>query len=235
MKDKLKNILFSKPVCFIFIVFCVLILFSFNKSYATESTSTTETTTSTTTTSPTSLVVSDSDFLDCFDIALKDFNDNGYKLTHYLSFIEMNLDNTFTIELFWTDFDKFNYYITSGGYFAIERPLSRGVYKFSLVDGSFSLYSSNIKTSTSSTGSTSLNTASDLLYYDLDVYDEDGVLFLKKNQPVQLKVLPEVEGLNLGQVMKEILGVLPVILIILVGLIGLRKALAMLFRILRKS
>lgn len=67
--------------------------------------------------------------------------------------------------------------------------------------------------------------------YDVIKTGSNEVFF----KPPQGILAPVVAQVTMGKVLQEILGILPIMIIILVGLIGLRKGLALLFRILRQS
>lgn len=81
----------------------------------------------------------------------------------------------------------------------------------------------------------------EVLYTTLDLYDYDNQSVIKFSKTgdnffFQMVVLQEVmEGMEKEAVMKEIVGILPVIMSVVVSLIALRKALQMLLNFLRKS
>ena len=64
------------------------------------------------------------------------------------------------------------------------------------------------------------------------------VVFQKASQPIvetQGTLAKIVEGQETNKVMEEVLGILPTIIVVLIGLIGLRKAWAFLVSLLRRS
>lgn len=77
------------------------------------------------------------------------------------------------------------------------------------------------------------------LEYDVSNKISDNYYFVSGNavfyQPPQVVLTPIMKETPLEEVMKEILGILPVILVIIVGLISLRKALRLLSKVLHRS
>lgn len=74
------------------------------------------------------------------------------------------------------------------------------------------------------------------IYSSHDVLDSSGnVVFQKASQPVQGTLAKIVEKQETNKVMEEILGILPVIIVVLVGLIAIRKAIAFLAHLLHQS
>lgn len=72
----------------------------------------------------------------------------------------------------------------------------------------------------------------------VDIYDSNKVDLVFQAPPVveaQGVVAPQLEGVQMIQVMKEIMGVLPLIIVVVVSLVGLRKALQMLSTLLHKA
>ena len=78
-----------------------------------------------------------------------------------------------------------------------------------------------------------ITTSDDLLKYGSKLNGDDDFFF----QPptVETTLAPIMEETPLEGVLQEIVGILPVVLVIIAGLIGLRKALAMLSRVLHQS
>ena len=75
-----------------------------------------------------------------------------------------------------------------------------------------------------------------VLASNYDVLDQNGkVVFQKTPVGVQPTLAPIVQQVPLEETIKEIVGILPIVLIILVGLIGLRKALALLSQTLHNA
>lgn len=71
----------------------------------------------------------------------------------------------------------------------------------------------------------------------VDIYDSNKVDLVFQVPPVveaQAVVANQLEGVQMIQVMKEIMGVLPLIIVVVVSLVGLRKALQMLSTLLHK-
>ena len=78
----------------------------------------------------------------------------------------------------------------------------------------------------------------DIVYSTFDIYskeNEDELVFQKTPVGVQSTLVPIVQEAPLEGVIQEIVGILPIVLITLVGLIGLRKGLALLSQILHKA
>ena len=74
----------------------------------------------------------------------------------------------------------------------------------------------------------------DVLYSSVDIHDTSGGVFFQKTPvPVLVEVMsPEVVE---KKTVQEILGVLPLIIVVVVSFLGLRKALKMLLSLLRRS
>ena len=78
------------------------------------------------------------------------------------------------------------------------------------------------------------------LVYDITPHIDDSYIFVSGNvvfcQPLEEMILaPIMEKTPLEEVMREILGILPVVLITIVGLISLRKGLQLLSTVLHRS
>lgn len=74
--------------------------------------------------------------------------------------------------------------------------------------------------------------------YNADIYNTDNTLFFLapvQAVPLQGEIAQKLEGVEMSQVMKEIVGVLPLIIVVVVSLVGLRKALTMLSTLLHKA
>lgn len=67
-----------------------------------------------------------------------------------------------------------------------------------------------------------------------DIFDNSGNVFFQK-APLLTKMAQVVQESKPEETLKEIVGILPLILVVVVSLIGLHKALSMLFRLLRQS
>ena len=72
------------------------------------------------------------------------------------------------------------------------------------------------------------------LYSTFNIYTDENLsdFFLK---PPLRTLTPVVQEESLQGILNQVLGILPIVMLILVGLIGLRKGLALLFRFLRQS
>lgn len=73
-----------------------------------------------------------------------------------------------------------------------------------------------------------------------DIYDYyDNLVFQappqEQIQATSLVIAPQVEGVQMNKVLQEILGILPVILLVIVGLLAIRKGIQMIMAFLRKS
>lgn len=78
----------------------------------------------------------------------------------------------------------------------------------------------------------------DIVYSTFDIYskeNEDELVFQKTPVGVQSTLAPIVQEAPLEGTVQEIVGILPIVLIILIGLIGLRKGLALLSQTLHKA
>lgn len=77
---------------------------------------------------------------------------------------------------------------------------------------------------------------SQIIYSNTDLCDVNGeVVFQKAPAVAQVVLAPIAQEAPLEGIVQEIVGILPIVLIILVGLIGLRKALALLSQTLHKA
>lgn len=82
----------------------------------------------------------------------------------------------------------------------------------------------------------SCETAFSYYYTSKDIKKEDDVFFHQSPQGIIATLVEEIQKTGImGQVMKEILGVLPLIIVVVVSLVGLRKALQMLSMLLHKA
>ena len=99
---------------------------------------------------------------------------------------------------------------------------------------------------TNNSSSYSFLTSSSIVYSTLDIYNvssfNDGVAVLSDEvvfqgaRPQQVGQLAQIiTAETMDNPLQEIMGIIPIIMIVLVGFLGLRKALALLFRILRRS
>lgn len=84
------------------------------------------------------------------------------------------------------------------------------------------------------------NSTVSVVYSSYDVFDTNGnVVFQappqEQIQATSLVVAPQVEGVQMNKVLQEILGILPVILLVIVGLLAIRKGIQMIMAFLRKS
>lgn len=70
-----------------------------------------------------------------------------------------------------------------------------------------------------------------IIYSNHDIYNTDGTIFF--HPAPQGIVAQQVEEVEMSQALQEILGILPLILVVVVSLVGLRKALQMLFNSLK--
>lgn len=70
-------------------------------------------------------------------------------------------------------------------------------------------------------------------YANCNCYNLDGTVFFKA--PAKGILVQKLEGVEMSQIMKEIIVILPLTIVVVVSLVGLRKALAMLFTLLRKA
>lgn len=76
----------------------------------------------------------------------------------------------------------------------------------------------------------------EFLYTNADIYDynnPDEVLFQSPTQKVGGIVATQVQGTQMDKTLQEITGLLPVVLVVIVGLIAIRKGILFLMRILR--
>ena len=72
-----------------------------------------------------------------------------------------------------------------------------------------------------------------IAYSTFNIYDEDGNVFFL-GTPLSLAEVMEAEAKE-KRTLGEVLGILPLILVVMVSYLGLRKALSMLFRLLRHA
>ena len=71
-----------------------------------------------------------------------------------------------------------------------------------------------------------------------DIYDNNGNLVFQvppQVEEVQGILAPVVEKVEMSQTLSEIVKLLPLIIVVVVSFLGLRKALQMLFKVLRTS
>ena len=81
-----------------------------------------------------------------------------------------------------------------------------------------------------------IDSVDQIVFSSCDILNSDGeVVFQKTPVGVQSTLVPIVQQAPLEETTKEIVGILPIVLIILVGLIGLRKGLALLSQTLHKA
>ena len=79
-------------------------------------------------------------------------------------------------------------------------------------------------------------TISALVYANDDLYDTDGnVVFQKARQELATIIRPQVEGIQLQEILQEIIQILPLTIAVVVSFLGLRKALSWLLTRLRQS
>lgn len=71
--------------------------------------------------------------------------------------------------------------------------------------------------------------------YDKNIYCDSSCEQVFIQAPAQGEIAPKLEGVEMSQAMKEIVGLVPLVIGLLVLAIGLRKALQILFQILRNS
>lgn len=227
MKDKLKNIIFSKPVCFAFVLFCVLVLFSFVPVHATENEAETNV----------------------------DEELNNTLVQKYGQGLELLPDDTVVYDYIITDNREDNggyyfYYFVDENYHC-HVSLEAGATTEGIIVANncyvvlFDQPNYDTPTLVVSTPSTVENgspyTASEyIIRSSFDIQDVNGTgapVFTQTplEFPSMGIIADKIQTVDMSQTMAEILGVLPVVLIILVGLIGLRKGLAMLSRILRSA
>ncbi|MGN1327824.1 MAG: hypothetical protein ACI4VQ_07110 [Clostridia bacterium] len=144
----------------------------------------------------------------------------------------------------------YDYIITSDGYVYVATRENYSMYVNHLWDGDFinctgcTIFyfgtedSFNVAVSSTNGSNYTEVTESEgkyITYSSYDVLDSDGVLFFLQT-PLRMGVLaPIVEKVEMIPVMKEIVGVLPLIIVVVVSLVGLRKALRMLSTLLRKA
>lgn len=214
MKDKLKNIIFSKPVCFIFIVFCVLVLFNFNSVNA-------------------SVPVDTDEF-------------NAYLVDKYNQGLELLPDDVTVYDYIVTDNRTDNggfyfYYFISPEYICnISGRFINANFCYIVLFDQPNYDTPNLVVDSPKTdGITNYTSASYIIRSSFNITSggsDPETVFTQAPLPLpQGVVVDKIQTVDMSQTMAEILGVLPVVLIILVGLIGLRKGLAMLSRILRSA
>lgn len=82
---------------------------------------------------------------------------------------------------------------------------------------------------------TGLSPSRDLLYSNCDILVEgtDKVVFQKAKEPTQLTTIAK--SMDFLAVIKEILGILPMILVVLIGLLSLRKAIQLMLKMLHQA
>lgn len=214
MKDKIKNVLFSKPLCFIFIVFCVLVLFNFSSVNA-------------------SVPVDTDEF-------------NAYLVDKYNQGLELLPDDVTVYDYIVTDNRTDNggfyfYYFISPEYDCIVsgRFINANFCYIILFDQPNYDTPNLVIDSPKTDGMTSYTSSSYIIRSSFNITSggsDPETVFTQTPLPLpQGVVVEKIQGVEMEKTLEEIVKILPVILIILVGLIGLRKALAMLFRILRQS
>lgn len=92
----------------------------------------------------------------------------------------------------------------------------------------------NFSVAVSSTNGSKYTYGDAIIYSSFDVL-KDGTIFFLKTPVVQGIIAPKLEGVEMSQTIQEIVAILPLIIVVVVSLVGLRKALQMLSTLLRKA
>lgn len=74
-----------------------------------------------------------------------------------------------------------------------------------------------------------------IIYSNFDIYNSDGTVFFQPAPLTQGIVAQQVEQIKMTQILQEIITLLPLILVVMVSLVGLRKGLKMLETFLHQS
>lgn len=169
---------------------------------------------------------SESDLYNCFVVADKYMKDNNIIYYDYFVGYEGNIENGTVNVLF----------IINSDYVCYAEPGSNGricsnhtyLIQFS---GTRNFEISNLVL-TDYSATTKWNLSKDLKYSSFPIYYNDGSLFFPLT-PLK-RMAPIVAQVEMGEIMKEIIKILPLILVVVVSLVGLRKALKMLSTLLHR-
>lgn len=167
-------------------------------------------------------------YQECFNYAVEYLNNNN--LGSYVDFLIMNE----------TSQEKIGFYFFYNGY----KCNSSSVEQNGMINSSYTLII-EFKNKDISTMSTAINKYDDsfvycygylanVVYSTFDIKDSAGNVVFRQ-APVVGTLAPIVQETPLEGTVQEIVEVLPIVLIILVGLISLRKALALLSQILHQA
>lgn len=165
-------------------------------------------------------LITDENAYDYLSVAQQYFEDNNLTMYDYIVTSEGFVYAFYTEDYTCYAFDD---------YVKTIRCNNSYIFEFSSLDNY------NIITSSTSSNGQSYTNANAILFSSIDIKNADGTIFFQKT-PLGMGVLaPMVARMETSQVMKEIVGILPLIIVVVVSLVGLRKALKMLSRLLHKA